>query len=275
MVQLPRTFSFEQLTASHDQPKWAKSHVCSARRHCKWSTIHVEKAKNSGRKCRCDWQMLLQKWTLYLGKPWSCLLCKYKAVNWIETSPEKQERKNRLSWGNSPFSKHRGLLLDMPKLPSLTFSSLAIGLEICLETRQEGGQSMNGLRERRGGKFAVLISFQTHFFERWREGERKSKQKGDFHLGNFEGPRYSGKHSCRCSSFTCWERILFSMSQIMHVGHWSQTLEQHSATCSIIAGAETYSPSLTPRVEPLCLRKAQDCEVWCLRHCFARFYQGR
>lgn len=110
-----------------------------------------EGKKHSGTKCRCDWRMLLQKWTLYLGKPWSCLLCKYKAVNWIETSPEKQERKNRLSGGNSPFSKHRELLLDMPKLPSLTFSSLASGLEACLETRQEGGQSVNGLRERRWG----------------------------------------------------------------------------------------------------------------------------
>lgn len=120
--------------------------------------------KHSGRKCRCDWRMLLQKWTLCLGKPWSCLLCKYKAVNWIETSPEKQKRKNRLSWGNSPFSKHGGLLLDMPKLPSLTFSSLAIGLVACLETRQEGGQSMNGFREGRWRKLAVLVFSQTHFF---------------------------------------------------------------------------------------------------------------
>lgn len=41
------------------------------------------------------------------------------------------------------------LLLDMPKLPSLAFSPLRIGLEACLETRQDGGQSMNGLRQRR------------------------------------------------------------------------------------------------------------------------------
>lgn len=28
--------------------------------------------KHRGRRCRCDWGMLLQKWTRYLGRLWSC-----------------------------------------------------------------------------------------------------------------------------------------------------------------------------------------------------------
>lgn len=114
VVQLLWTFSLEQPAASHDQPKGAN--VCSARTHCKWSTIHPVKAKNTvvenagvtdGCYCRsehCIWASL-----------GVCSLCKYKAVNWIETSLEKQERKNGLSWGNSPFSKQREIVTGHAK----------------------------------------------------------------------------------------------------------------------------------------------------------------
>lgn len=49
---------------------------------------------------------------------------------------------------------------------------------------------------------SALFSPDT-FFWMWWEGERKSEQQDNFHLGNFEDARPSGKYFCRCHSFTC------------------------------------------------------------------------
>lgn len=109
MNLLPRAACFKSWSAKRSQCLLCKETL--QMKHYSSS----EGKKHGGRKCRCDWRMLLQKWTLYLGKPWSCSLCKYKAVNWIETSLEKQERKNGLSWGNSPCSKQREIVTGHAK----------------------------------------------------------------------------------------------------------------------------------------------------------------
>lgn len=115
----------------------AERNVCFVRRHCKGSSLSLEKAKNSDWKCRCDWQRTLQKWMLYLGG----LLCKHKALDWIEPSLEKQERKYRLRWGNSPFSKHRGIVTGHASSATFDFQPSSIQPR-SLPLDKVGGQSV-------------------------------------------------------------------------------------------------------------------------------------
>lgn len=76
MDQLPRTFPLEQPAASR-LPQEPKAMFAFARRRCKSSGIHLEKAKKySNRKCRCDWRTTLQRMNAVFGQVY-CLSIKH------------------------------------------------------------------------------------------------------------------------------------------------------------------------------------------------------
>lgn len=108
-----------------------------------------------------------------VGQPLSCLLCKYKALTSIETSLEKQGRKNRLSWGNSPFSKHRKFVTGHARVATFDSEQPSDRPGSLPWTRQE-----NGTREGGWLKPAVPLSLQVL-------SESESEQRDVFLLENF------------------------------------------------------------------------------------------
>lgn len=91
------------------------------------------------------------------GQPLGCLLCKYEALNSIETSLEKQERKNRDRLEVIHHSASTGnLSRDVPELPPLALRSPAIELGACLEADRRAACQWHKRRRMAGARCAPL-----------------------------------------------------------------------------------------------------------------------